>query len=155
ADPPPGITATFDHTHFAAPGDGTAKMILNVSGDIFPQTYRGVTVIGTAEDGSVEGAAVTVDVICDPPVLLTINNPRSQSVKRGQTVTLGVSPETPGTFKYQWYAGHAGFSSTPIAGANSSTFTTPAINSTSEFWVRISDACGTIDSQTATVTPFD
>src|SRR5205807_466576 len=73
----------------------------------------------------------------------------------GITATLGVSPETPGTFKYQWYAGHAGFSSTPIAGANSSTFTTPAINSTSEFWVRISDACGTIDSQTATVTPFD
>src|SRR4029077_6964032 len=57
ADPPPGMTATFDHTHFAAPGDGTATMTLNLSGDIFPQTYRGVTAIGTADAGPGEGAA--------------------------------------------------------------------------------------------------
>ena len=68
---------------------------------------------------------------------------------------LSVTPESTSPFKYQWFAGHAGFTSTPIPGATSSTFTTPAINSSSEFWVRISDACGTIDSQTATLTPFD
>ena len=154
-NPPPGMTATFDNPNIPAPGDGIAHMTLTLSPDIFPQTYRGVTVIGTAPDGTVEGGTITVEVLCDPPVLLTINNPRSQSVKRGQTVTLSVSPETGGPFKYQWYAGHAGFTSTPIAGANSSTFTTPAINAFSEFWVRVSDACGTIDSQTATLTPFD
>lgn len=152
-NPPPGMTATFDHSHFAAPGDGMATMTLTLSGDIFPQTYRGVTVIGTGEDGSVEGAAITVDVLCDPPVIQTINNPKSQTVPSGQTVTLTVKPETPGTFKYQWYSGHAGFTSTPISGANAASFTTPPINAFSEFWVRVSDACGTIDSQTATIIP--
>ena len=152
-NPPPGITATFANPHIPAPGDGTTTMTLNLSGDIFPQTYT-VTIIGTGGDGTVEGAAVTVDVICDPPVLLTINNPRSQTVKRGQTVTLTVSPEQPGTFKFQWFSGHAGFTSTPIANATSASFTTPPINVTSEFWVRVSDACGTIDSQTATIIPI-
>ena len=149
---PDGMTATFDNPHIPAPGDGTTKMTLNLSPDIFPATYRGVTVVGSG-GGATEGAAITVDVICDPPVLLTINNPRSQSVRLGSTVTLSVSPEAPGPFKYQWYSGHAGFTSTPIANANSASFTTPPINSTQEFWVRISDACGTIDSQTATITP--
>jgi hypothetical protein len=152
-DLPDGITATFDHTHINAPGDGKAKMTLHIAPDIFPATYRGVTVIGTGGDAT-EGASVTVDVICDPPILLAINNPASQTVKRGTTATLTAKPEG-GAVTYQWYSGHAGFTSTPIANSNSQTFTTPAINSTQEFWVRITNACGTVDSQTATVTPVD
>lgn len=151
---PDGITAAFDNPHIPAPGDGTSNLTLNIAPDIFPATYRGVTVLGSGGDAS-EGAAITVDVICDPPVLQTINNPRSQSVTRGSTVTLSVQPEAGGPFTYQWYSGHAGFTSTPIENSNSPNFTTPAISSTSEFWVRISDACGTIDSQTATITPHD
>jgi Ig-like domain-containing protein len=152
-NPPPGITATFSNPHIAAPGDGTSKMTLTLAPDVFPATYRGVTVLGTGGDGQVEGGSVTVDVICDPPVLLTLNNPQSQTVKKGQTVTLHVKPEVGSTFTYQWFAGHAGFTSTPIANSNSPNFTTPPINTTQEFWVRISDACGVIDSQTATIIP--
>lgn len=151
-NPPPGITATFANPHIPAPGDGSTTMTLNISSDIFPTTNT-VTVLGTAGSGEVEGAAVTVDIICDPPVIQTINNPKSQTVKKGQTVTLSVTPEQPGTFKFQWFSGHAGFTSTPIANATSASFTTPPINVTSEFWVRVSDACGTIDSQTATIIP--
>jgi len=154
-DGPTGMTATFTNPHIPAPGDGTSKMTLTLAPDVFPATYRGVTVIGTAGSGEVEGAAITVDVVCDPPVLLTANNPQSQTVKRGQTVTLHVTPEVGSAFTYQWYNGHAGFTSTPIANSNSPNFTTPAINTTQEFWVRISDACGTIDSQTATIIPVN
>jgi len=150
---PQGMTATFTRTSFPAPGDGTSRMTLQLSPDVFPATYRGIAVIGTGGD-AVEGAAVTVDVVCDPPILLAINNPRSQTVKRGQTVQLTSKAEA-GSVRYQWYSGHAGFTSTPIPNATSSTFTTPAINFTQEFWVRISNACGAIDSQTATITPFD
>ena len=152
-NPPPGITATFSNPHIPAPGDGTSKMTLTLAPDIFPATYRGVTVLGTGGDGSVEGGSVTVDVVCDPPVLLTLNNPQSQTVTKGQTVTLHVKPEVGSTFTYQWFSGHAGFTSTPIANSNSPNFTTPPINTTQEFWVRISDACGVIDSQTATIIP--
>ncbi len=151
---PDGITATLTNTHIPAPGDGTSRLTLTVSPDIFPATYRGISVIG-AGGGATEGASVSVEVICDPPILLTINNPRSQSVKRGSTATLTVKPESGGPFKYRWFSGHAGFSSTPISNATSASFTTPPINATQEFWVRVSDACGTVNSQTATITPFD
>ena len=151
---PEGITWSFTNTHIPAPGDGTSRLTLTLSPDIFPTTYRGISILG-AGGGFNEGASVTIEIICDPPILLTINNPRSQSVKRGSTVTLTVKPETSGVFKYQWFAGHAGFSSTPIPNATSASFTTPAINSTQEFWVRTSNACGTVNSQTATITPFD
>ncbi len=151
---PEGITASFTTTHIPAPGDGTSRLTLTLAPDIFPATYRGISVLG-AGGGATEGAAITVEIICDPPILLTINNPRSQSVKRGSTATLTVKPESGGPFKYQWFSGHAGFSSTPIPNATSASFTTPAINTTQEFWVRTSNACGTVNSQTATITPFD
>ncbi len=150
---PEGMTASFTRTTIPAPGDGTSRLTLQLSPDIFPATYRGITVLGTGGDIS-EGGSVTVDVVCDPPILLAINNPKSQTVKRGQTVQLSVKPEA-GAVRYQWFSGHAGFTSTPIPNSNSATFTTPAINSTQEFWVRISNACGAIDSQTATITPVD
>src|SRR5262249_27663642 len=47
SDPPVGITATFTNPHIPAPGDGTSKMTLTLAPDVFPATYRGVTVIGT------------------------------------------------------------------------------------------------------------
>ncbi len=148
-----GITATIDNPHIPAPGDGKAKLTLILSPDIFPATYR-VSVIGAGGDSST-GASVSVDVICDPPVLLAINNPQSQTVKRGSTVKLSVTPEAGGPFVFQWFAGHSGFASSPIPNSNSADFTTPPINTVSEFWVRIRDACGVVDSQTATITPVD
>ena len=137
-------------------GQYTLKAQLPASGGLYPTanvTYRGITVLATGGDSS-EGATITIDVVCDPPILLAINMPSSQTVKRGQTVQLSAKAEA-GAVRYQWYSGHAGFTSTPIAGATSSTFTTPAINSMQEFWVRDSNACGAIDSNTATITPVD
>ncbi len=151
---PIGMTATFDHTTIPAPGDGTAKMTLQLSGDVFPATYRGISVVGSGGD-TTAGASVTVEVVCDPPFILALNNPKSQTVKRGQTVKLSVKSDGSGPFTYQWFSGHAGFTSTPIPNSNSATFTTPAINGVQEFWVRVTDACGTADSQTATLTPVD
>jgi hypothetical protein len=153
---PDGMTATFTNTVIPAPGDGTSRMTLTLSPDIFPATYRGVTVIGTGRDdaGTVEGATVTVDVICDPPILLAINNPKSTTVKRGQTAQLTVKPEA-GAVRYQWYQGHAGFTGSPIPNATGATLTTGPINAPQEFWVRVTNACGSVDSQTATVTPTD
>ena len=37
-------------------------------------------------------------------------------------------------------------------GATGRTFSTPELNATSAYWVRVSNACGTVDSNTATVT---
>ncbi|HKB81360.1 MAG TPA: hypothetical protein VKH35_16750, partial [Thermoanaerobaculia bacterium] len=129
-------------------------LTVSLSPDIFPAFYRGISVVGNG-GGSTEGAAINIEVICDPPLILSLNNPKSQSVLRGDPATLTVKSEGPGPFAYQWYAGHAGFTSTPIAGATSDTFTTPPVDSFQEYWVRVSNACGNQNSLTARVTPHD
>jgi hypothetical protein len=40
----------------------------------------------------------------------------------------------------------------PIAGATGRTFTTPALNWSSDYWVRVTNACGSVDSNTANIT---
>src|ERR1044072_840067 len=62
-------------------------------------------------------------------------------------VATGTAPLT-----YQWYVGPSGTTTSPIAGATASSFTTPALSSTTSYWVRVSNASGTADSNTATST---
>src|SRR5206468_2292195 len=53
---------------------------------------------------------------------------------------------------YQWYQGQSGDVSNPIVGANASQFTTPNLTQTTSYWVRVTNACGSADSRTATIT---
>lgn len=78
--------------------------------------------------------------------------PLSQGVLPGQSVifniaVLGVSP-----FTFQWYRGESGDTSNPIAGATGTTLNTGPLNVTSQFWVRVTNPLGSIDSPTATLT---
>ncbi|HWS70757.1 MAG TPA: hypothetical protein VN605_01525, partial [Thermoanaerobaculia bacterium] len=156
---PPGMAMTFDPATIAAPGDGTSKVTLTLSPDVFPNLYRGVialgTAVGTKGTPEVHGGLLTVDAICNPPFLLALpaSQPQSQSVKRGSTANLSVKNDGGGSATFQWYSGHTGFTSSPISGATNTTFTTPAINDTQEFWVRVTNGCGSADSQTATISP--
>jgi hypothetical protein len=102
---------------------------------------------------------------CDPPansgtVFAIVNNCPpvtidSQSgvatILEGKTVTLSVAASG-GTVSYQWYAGPSGSTSSPIAGATGTNLTvTPS--STSSYWVRASNTCGSsADSNTITIT---
>lgn len=156
---PPGVAMTFDPAVIPAPGDGTSKVTVTLSPDVFPNLYRGVTALGT-EVGArgtpeVHGGLLAIDAICNPPFLLALptSQPQSQTVKKGSTVNLSVKNDGGGSATYQWYSGHTGFTSSPISGATNATFTTPAINDTQEFWVRVTNGCGSTDSQTATITP--
>jgi hypothetical protein len=88
-----------------------------------------------------------------PPDILT--QPLNQTINRGQTATLSVAAtSTSGlALSYQWYRGESGFTADPVAGATSSTFVTPPLQSTTRFWVRVSDACAVFrDSASALVT---
>jgi hypothetical protein len=53
---------------------------------------------------------------------------------------------------FQWFAGVSGDRSTPIAGATSSTYTTPALGASASFWVRVSNQFDAVSSTTAAVT---
>jgi len=86
------------------------------------------------------------------PSNLTISTqPQSQTVASGSAATLNVTATGSGALNYQWYVGSSGATSSPIQGATASTYTTPALTSTTNYWVRIADATASIDSVTATI----
>jgi Ig-like domain CHU_C associated len=148
---PQGMRISFAQNTFPAPGDGTTRATLTIDSSIFPQLYRDVRIVGTG-GGEVRFAPLVVDVLCDPPVILGINQPQSVTVARNATATLTVKPESAGV-TYQWYRGYAPLTFSPIAGASSATFTTGAVTEQQEYWVRVSNPCGTVDSGTAIVRP--
>jgi fibronectin type 3 domain-containing protein len=54
---------------------------------------------------------------------------------------------------YQWYEGASGDTSNPIAGATSSSYTTPVLTQTTSYWVRVNNSCGSYaDSDPAIIT---
>ena len=134
---------------------GTESQTMQVT--IGPETLAGTyVVLIKAERAGVRDnfEYVLVYVDCTPPIILGIpgNQPASQSVKSGSTANVSVVPRGNGPYTYQWYQGHSGSTAFPIKGATNSQLTTPAITQTTEFWVRVSNACGTRDSATAVIT---
>ena len=79
------------------------------------------------------------------------SHPRSQTISAGTGVTLTVKATGPGSLAYQWFAGSSGQTSSRIAGARDDKYTTPALTKTTRFWVRVSNAGGSSDSDTATI----
>jgi len=57
-----------------------------------------------------------------------------------------------GPFSYQWFTGASGLVNFPLGGGTTPNFTTSAINDTTSYWVRVTNPCGSTDSQTATIT---
>src|SRR5581483_1159011 len=89
---------------------------------------------------------VTVQPCTAPAIVI---QPSSGDVLNGSTVVLfvgdtGSKPET-----YQWFQGEAGDTSNPVPNGLFASFTTPALFASTAFWVRITNDCGTIDSQVA------
>ena len=101
--------------------------------------------------GSVNSAtaAVTVVTTATRPTITT--QPVSISITSGSTATFSVAAS--GTSPtYQWYSGASGVTTTPISGATTTSFTTPALTSTTSYWVRATNAAGSADSTAATAT---
>ena len=88
-------------------------------------------------------AVITAPAITAQPLPTTIN--------LGEMATLRVTASgTSPTF--QWYFGASGVTANPVSGATSSTFTTPALNSSNTYWARASNTSGSANSSAATVT---
>ena len=84
-----------------------------------------------------------------PPSITT--QPLSQAIASGSTATLSVTATGSPTLTYQWYAGPSGTTSSPIGGATASSYTTPPLTTAASYWVRVSNAFGTANSNTATI----
>ena len=85
---------------------------------------------------------------CVPPSIT--QQPQNVTIASGQSTTLSVGVVGSPALIFQWYQGTKGDVKTPV-GLNASTFTTPMLMQTTSYWVRIANSCGTIDSETATV----
>lgn len=93
---------------------------------------------GPSESGDPVGPTITA-------------HPQSQTVAPGSTATLSVGAASPTAILYQWFLGAAGDTAAPVPGATSASFTTPAITSSTQYWVRVSSSGRNADSTAATV----
>lgn len=147
---PSDSTVTFSPLFVGPDGQLRTNMTVNIGPTTEAGTYT--LTIRTAAGQAESFANVTVVIDCQPPSILGTNQPQAQSVANGARATLRVTPSGSGPFTYQWYSGFTGMTSSPIAGGTSAEVQTPVINGPSPFWVRVSNPCGSTNSNTAFVT---
>ena len=138
---------TINTVELGAPG-GIDRLIVKDNPNINAARSRtvfddfGFTPIGAPGTGS-EGPPPT-----DAPAITT--QPASQVVQSGASASLSVAASGD-DLTYQWYTGNSGDTSSPVAGATGSTFTTSALTASTNFWVQVTNAGGTADSDTAVI----
>jgi hypothetical protein len=84
--------------------------------------------------------------VVDLPEITT--QPSNRVIDSGQTATLAVAAKGDPTLSYQWYQGVSGDTTTPV-GTGGTTLTTTALITNTDYWVRVSNGWGSVDSNTA------
>jgi hypothetical protein len=150
AKPHEDFHATITPRTFDRPGAGNGEVTITTGPLTFPRVYN-VTIVGEGDDGTLAARQFLVQVLCSPPFILGTSQPKSLTAANGEQVTLEVKPSGSGPFFYQWYKGVPGMIRSPVLAANESKliFTT---RETATYWVRVSNACGTVNSSATTVT---
>jgi hypothetical protein len=105
----------------------------------------------TNDCGETNSAAVSVTVVptCVAPVIT--QQPRDVNVTPGASALLTVSA-TGTSLEYRWYQGQLYDFTKPVGGSLPAIYL-PAVISRAEYWVRISNSCGSANSGVAAVTP--
>ncbi|NDV61469.1 hypothetical protein G0Q06_03295 [Puniceicoccales bacterium CK1056] len=73
----------------------------------------------------------------------------------GQSDELTLDVPNNVNYTYQWYAGTKGDTSQPISGATQIGYTTPNLTETTNYWVRLTNNDGSLDSETMTIIPVN
>jgi Ig-like domain CHU_C associated len=150
----PDSTVKFTSVTPDVAGTDQRSMDITIGPDAFAGPYVLQVNAGHTGLSAVQTAFMVVYVDCVPPMILSApgNQPANATIKSGSTTTLNVKPSGTSAFRYQWYLGHTGATRFPIAGATSASYTTPALTTSTEYWVRVLNPCGTTDSASAMVT---
>jgi hypothetical protein len=96
--------------------------------------------------GNMSGAAF-IDVIATGSIA---EQPRSQTIARGETATLMIDANGIG-LQYDWYEALPD-GSRLVASGRSPLFTTPSLTKTTTYWVEVVNSCGVLRSSDAIVT---
>lgn len=173
--------AAADGTVYAGSGDGrlyaldgahgTLKWSLRTGGPVRSSPTIGPdgTVYVGSDDGNVYAVAGSAPLAASPWPNLRggpenrgsiqpegapriLEEPRGVSVAQGQSATVRVVARGMEPLRYQWFQGASGDTNALVEGASETVFTTPALTTTTSYWVRVSNADGHANSQTATVT---
>lgn len=141
---PDDVVATFSPATFASPGSGVATLTIKTGARSQPATYP-VTVVATnaGDEFELGGSTFLLTIECSPPIILGINQPRDAFFSSGSSATFTAKSAGSGPLSYQWYVGARGSTAFPVAGATGPTLTTP---NEGQYWLRVSNACGTTDS---------
>ena len=117
--------------------------------------YNGSPVITLQPISQSIGPNQTVTLCCSgedfpptPPPVITVQ-PDSKNVPYNASTLLTVIANN--AVNYQWYQGNAGDTSTPV-GSNLNTLYTPTLSVSTNYWVRVSNATGSVNSVTAVLT---
>jgi hypothetical protein len=81
-----------------------------------------------------------------------LSHPASQTIQSGQAATISVSAAGSAPISYQWFFGVSGDTDEPVSGAVSSSYTTPTLTQSSNYWCMVSNSIGTVNSATAFIT---
>lgn len=142
---------------FTAAGAATQPVNIIVNGDTDSEPDETViitlsNVVNTTGTTVISTATGTGTITNDDTVApLITTQPVGTTIATGYTTTLSlVATGTPAP-SIQWYQGTTGTTTTPV-GTNSSSFTTPALTVTTDYWARVTNTGGSVDSNTATVT---
>jgi hypothetical protein len=135
---------TFPDT--SRPASGGTSAMLAVPPIVSPVSYW---LHVSSECGAADSATAVLTIVssCTPPAIAS--QPHGQSVPLGSNAIVSVGASGP-SLSYQWYQGSL-FDFTHPLGGNAPSVFTPAITTATQFWVRITNPCGGIDSAVATV----
>lgn len=137
-----GHAIGFRHSNQGTPSDGNAIMATPVSAALGSSLQQW--------DRDANDTVYGIGPPCVAPSSASITG--GGAVSSGQTATLFANVVGGnGTFTYAWFEGVQPDTSHSV-GTNSPTFTTPAITATKNYWVHISNTCGSVPAA-ATVFP--
>lgn len=151
ADPTEEFFVDIDPRAVAAPGDAEGHVTIRTGALTWPRDYV-VTAYAFANGALVNAASFVVSLDCTSPFILGVDQPSSLAgVPAGTQATLQVKAGGSGPFLYQWYRGMPGMTGEPLqAENNAKVVLTP--RETGPYWVRVRNACGSVDSAAAMVT---
>jgi len=138
-------------TEVACNDDGISDDVqTQISQTTLSVTKDSTYLISVAGVSEATGALVFSAKVVENDLTIT-SQPQSQTITVDDTVTLTVEASGTDPKEYQWYQGSTGDTNQPV-GSNSASFTSDALNSSTEFWVSVKNITGEVNSDTAIIT---